>query len=66
MAEELFPREFIEQVRKDIPKAVINLELAEKRLAVAKAAGADVPEQERRIFELRQRISKIKAAFHIT
>ena len=65
MSEDLFPREFIEKLKKNIPEAEKQLTLAEKRLVVAKAAGVDTKTLENKIFDLQQRIRKIKAAFRV-
>lgn len=62
---DLFPKEFTDKLKRDLPEAERNLVLAEKRLMVAKAAGADVKERETNIFKLRQQINKIKIAFRI-
>lgn len=65
MADELFPKEFIERVKRDLPEAERLLVLAERRIQVAKAIGADTAEQERQVFTLRQNIRRARAALKI-
>ncbi len=63
--EDLFPKEFVERLKAQMPEARANIRLAERRLAVAKAAGGDTTAAEKRIFETAERLRKIRAAFGI-
>ncbi len=62
---DLFPKEFIDRVKEQMPAARANLELAERRLEVAKAAGADIKVRQKHLFEVRESLRKIRTALGI-
>lgn len=63
--EDLFPREFLDRIKRDIPKAEEQLNLAQRRIDIARAAGADVKTQELDVVKLRNSIAKMRAAFRL-